>query len=111
VEDADATAELLTELGGARRLEGLPSGPADRERTVDLLMGSFPVRLVTPLSAESTVSLDRGPRWWSVCLRVPDLDAALDGLEASGVSVMERDERHARTDPETTHGLPLEWTA
>jgi catechol 2,3-dioxygenase-like lactoylglutathione lyase family enzyme len=79
VEDVEATAALLAELGGAVRIDGLPIGSPSIERTIDLQMGPVPIRLVTPLTTESRHSLDAGPRWWSVGLQVPDLDAAIAG--------------------------------
>ncbi|MFI5053408.1 MAG: VOC family protein [Acidimicrobiia bacterium] len=110
VEDVDATFELFQEFGGATRVEGLPTGPAELERTVDLQMGPTVVRLITPRSDQSRYSLDRGPRWSSVGLRVPDLDSALAGLERAGVKVLGREGAVAWTDPATTAGLPFEWT-
>jgi catechol 2,3-dioxygenase-like lactoylglutathione lyase family enzyme len=111
VEDVDATAGLLAELGGATPIEGLPTGPSTLERTLDLSMGPVPLRLVTPLSGESRYSLDRGPRWWSVALRVLDLDAAVGGLERAQCSVVAQDGGVVWTDPASTAGLRLQWTA
>lgn len=111
VEDVDTTFTLFEELGGATKIDGLPAGSPDVERTLDLQMGPTPVRLVTPKSAESRYSLDRGPRWWSVGLRVADLDAALAGLEQAGIGVLGRDGNRAWTDPADTAGLPFEWTS
>ncbi len=110
VEDIDVTAELLGELGGAVPIERPSSGATPTERTLDLQMGPVPLRLVTPLSAESAYSLERGPRWWSVALRVPDLEAAVVGLESIGCPVIRRDNGSVWTDPESTAGLPLQWT-
>jgi catechol 2,3-dioxygenase-like lactoylglutathione lyase family enzyme len=110
VDDVDAAFKLFQEFGGATAIEGLPAGPAELERTFDLQMGPTVVRLVTPISEKSRYSLDRGPRWWSVGLRVPDLDATLVGLERAGVTVLGRDGAVAWTDPATTAGLPFEWT-
>jgi len=111
VEDVEATAELLEELGGAKPIGGLPAGPSPLERTLDLSMGPVPLRLVTPLRGESRYSLDRGPRWWSVALRVLDLDAAVAGLERASCSVVGRDDGAVWTDPASTAGLRLQWTA
>ena len=111
VEDVEATAGLLEDLGGATPIEGLPTGPSALERTLDLRMGPVPLRLVTPLREESRYSLDRGPRWWSVALRVDDLDAAVAGLERAKCAVVGRDDDTVWTDPASTAGLPLQWTA
>jgi len=110
VEDVGATADLLAELGGAMRVEGLPVGPASIERTLDVRMGPVPIRLVTPLAEESRYSLDRGPRWWSVGLRVPDFETALAGLEASGCAVVREEGGVAWSDPAATAGVQLQWT-
>jgi catechol 2,3-dioxygenase-like lactoylglutathione lyase family enzyme len=108
VEDIDATAELLAALGGATATSDQPVSAL--ERTLQLSMGPVPLRLVTPLSPKSAYSLERGPRWWSVGLRVGDLDAAVAGLERAGCSVVGRDESSAWTDPASTAGLRLQWT-
>jgi catechol 2,3-dioxygenase-like lactoylglutathione lyase family enzyme len=111
VDDVEATAGLLAELGGGVPLEGLPAGPPSLERTLDVAMGPVPIRLVTPLSAASRYSLEAGPRWWSVGLGVSDLDAALAGLEAAGCTT-ERDEGGiAWSDPAMTQGLRLQWSS
>jgi catechol 2,3-dioxygenase-like lactoylglutathione lyase family enzyme len=110
VEDIDATAELLGELGGAKPIADQAVGPSALERTRDLSMGPVPLRLVTPLSPDSGYSLDRGPRWWSVALRVGDLDAAVAGLERLGCPVVRRDDGAVWTDPASTAGLQLQWT-
>jgi len=110
VEDVEATAELLGELGGAEQIAGLPTGPPSAERTLDLQMGPVAIRLVTPLSAASRFSLDSGPRWWSLGLRVPDLAAALAGLERAGCAVTRVSPEIAWSDPSSTFGLRLQWT-
>ncbi|HLG66783.1 MAG TPA: VOC family protein [Acidimicrobiales bacterium] len=110
VEDVEAAARFLGELGGARPLEGLPAAHGTADQTIDLSMGPVPLRLVTPRSEESPYSLARGPRWFSVCLRVPDLAAALGGLERAGCPVV-REGEVAWTDPAATAGLQLQWTS
>jgi catechol 2,3-dioxygenase-like lactoylglutathione lyase family enzyme len=110
VADIDAAAAMFEDFGGACRMIGRPTGPSTLERTADLMMGPVPVRLVTPRSPASRYSLDRGPGWSSVGLRVDDLDVTLAQLERAGVKVEARDGRIAWTDPDTTCGLALEWT-
>ena len=112
VTDADRTAALLAELSECERVDGNPRGPDAAERTIDLRIGDITLRLVTPRSAESRYApvLERGPRLWSYTLRVPDLDQALDALGQRGISVVQRDDSLAATDPSATLGVAMEFT-
>jgi methylmalonyl-CoA/ethylmalonyl-CoA epimerase len=113
VADADATAQHLTDLSAAEPVTGNPAADDAVERTVDLRIGDVTLRLVTPRSDASRylAVLDQKPRLWSYALRVPDLDAALARLTAVGVKVIDRTGSLAWTDPATTLGIPIEWTA
>jgi catechol 2,3-dioxygenase-like lactoylglutathione lyase family enzyme len=111
VDDTEATAELLAELGGAKPLEGLPAGRPSIERTLDVAMGPVPIRLVTPLTEESRYSLATGARWWSVGLQVADLEAALSGLRTAGCEVVGAEGGIVWTDPATTAGVQFQWTS
>jgi catechol 2,3-dioxygenase-like lactoylglutathione lyase family enzyme len=112
VHDAGATASFLTELAGATEVDGLPRQPDADDDVVDVAIGDFVVRLVTPRSASSryAAALERGPRLWSCGLRVAHLDAALGALEAHGATVTHRWPGLAVTDPASTFGVPFEWT-
>jgi catechol 2,3-dioxygenase-like lactoylglutathione lyase family enzyme len=112
VADADATADRLREVAAAVDVANLPSSDAPAERTIDLQVGDIVMRLVTPRTETSRYweVLQRGPRLWSYAVRVPDLDAALDGLQGAGVKMTAREGSRAWTDPATTVGVPIEWT-
>ncbi len=112
VADADATAARLVDLAAAEEVTGNPAADAAVERTIDVGVGDVTLRLITPRSdASRHVSvLERGPRLWSYAVRVPDLDAAIDGLAGEGIKVVDRDGPIAWTDPATTLGVPIEWT-
>jgi methylmalonyl-CoA/ethylmalonyl-CoA epimerase len=112
VADATETAGFLTELAAATTVDGNACGPKDRETTVDVKVGDLVMRLVTPLAPDSPYAgvLDRGPRLCSYALRVRDLGAALQALEAAGVPTVWREDGLAATDPAATVGVPTEWT-
>ncbi len=113
VADADRSAQHLRDLAGADDVEGLPVSDDLDERVVDVRVGDCTIRLVTPLHAGSRYwsPLAQGPRFWSYAIGVADLDGALAALSAAGVRVVDRDGTRAWTDPGTTHGIPIEWTA
>lgn len=112
VADAESTAAFLTDLAGARLVQGNAQGPKDREHTIDLAVGDVTVRLVTPLSSESPYASDgASSRLCSFALRVADLDSALSSLESAGVPTVRRESGFAATDPSATFGLPIEWTS
>lgn len=112
VADADATAALLVDIADGKLVTGYPAAAVGVERTVDVQVGDVVMRLITPRSDASrhVAALDIGPRLWSYAVRVPDLDAALTGLEGAGVKVLGRMGPVAWTDPATTVGIPIEWT-
>jgi catechol 2,3-dioxygenase-like lactoylglutathione lyase family enzyme len=112
VADADATAARLVDLAAAEEVTGNPAADPAVERTIDVAVGDVTMRLITPRSDASrhVAVLERGPRLWSYAVRVPDLDAALDGLAGEGIKVLDRDGSIAWTDPATTLGVPIEWT-
>lgn len=112
VPNAHETAAFLADLAGATPVTGLTSTPPDLEETLDLEIGGFVVRLVTPRSAQSPTAdvLAAGPRFWSCGIRVADLGAALVALEGAGVGVTQRWDNLAFTDPASTFGVPFEWT-
>ena len=112
VADADATADWMAGLMETKVVEDNPAGPAELERTVDLLVGDITIRLITPISPDSryAAALQSGPGVCSFALRVADLDAALSALDREGVKTAYRTEGLAATDPATTLGLRLEWS-
>jgi hypothetical protein len=112
VADADVTAAWMADLMDTAVVEGNAKGPDDLERTIDLAIGDITIRLITPRSPESryAAALDRGPGVHSFAVRVPDLDAALDALEAEGVAATYRWGALAGTDPRSTLGLRIDWT-
>jgi catechol 2,3-dioxygenase-like lactoylglutathione lyase family enzyme len=112
VTDADATASFLTDLVGAKPVDGNAHGPADRETTVDLAIGDVVLRLITPRSPASPYEplLAKGPRLCSFALRVGDLGATTAALEAAGVPTLWRQDGLVGTDPAATCGLHIEWT-
>jgi catechol 2,3-dioxygenase-like lactoylglutathione lyase family enzyme len=112
VADAESTAAFLTDLAGARLVQGNAQGPRDREQTIDLAVGDVTVRLITPRSSESPYAGDgTSSRLSSFALRVADLDSALSSLESAGVPTLRREDGFAATDPSATFGLPIEWTS
>jgi hypothetical protein len=113
VADADATADLLAEVANGTDVTDNPRRAESVETTRDVLVGDLVIRLVTPRSDESLLApvLAGGPRLYSYALRVPDLDATLDILEAEGVKLLARDGGLAWTDPASTFGVPLEWVS
>jgi len=112
VADADATTALLVEMTGATPILGNPTNDDGVDRTMDLQVGDVTLRLVTPRTEGSPymAALSGGPRLWSYAVRVPDLDAALAGLNEVGVGVLDRAGPIAWTDPTTTAGVRIEWT-
>jgi 4-hydroxyphenylpyruvate dioxygenase-like putative hemolysin len=110
VPDATATAEFLEELCGSAATADVST--AD-ETVVEVQIGDLPVRLITPRSPGSWFAplAEKGPRFCSFGVRVADLDAALAALSDAGVTTVERAGDVARTDPATTCGIPIEWTA
>jgi catechol 2,3-dioxygenase-like lactoylglutathione lyase family enzyme len=113
VRDASATAELFAGIAGAREVTGNPRRSSSIEDALDVHIGDFDVRLVTPRTEESRywAPLQRGPRLHSFTLRVPDLDAALRALEGEGVKIAGRDGDIAWLDQEASFGVPIELTA
>jgi catechol 2,3-dioxygenase-like lactoylglutathione lyase family enzyme len=113
VADAGRTASMLQDLLEAELFEGLPLTRPDLETTVDLRIGDFAIRLVTPRAEGSRYApvLDRGPRLWSYALDVGDLDGTVTALEGAGVRVLGRDGNVAWTDPASTFGVPMEWVS
>jgi catechol 2,3-dioxygenase-like lactoylglutathione lyase family enzyme len=112
VADAESTAAFLTDLAGARLVQGNAQGPKGREDTIDLAVGDMTLRLVTPRSSESPYGGDgASARLCSFALRVADLDGALSSLASAGVPTVRREGGLAATDPSVTFGLPIEWTS
>jgi hypothetical protein len=76
-------------------------------------VGDITLRLLTPLADDSPyrATLERGPRLTTFALRVADLDATVEALAAVGVPTVRRENGLAATDPATTFGIPIEWTA
>jgi catechol 2,3-dioxygenase-like lactoylglutathione lyase family enzyme len=113
VADAGATAAFLAEIAGARTVEGNARRADDVEQTVDVVIGDVTLRLVTARSPRSRYGpvLAAGPRLWSYALRVPDLDAALAALQREGIETLGRDGDLAWTEPDSTLGVPIEWTS
>ena len=116
VRDASAPQRLFDELFGARVIYGLPAGPPEDERTVDLAIGDVILRLVEPRSERGRYagtgggSSDSGggpgvsrDGLHSLALRVDDLDQV-------PVPLVERDGDRGWSAPSTTLGLRLEWT-
>ena len=109
VEDIDVTAELLGELGEPYRSNARAAGrPPPSARWI--------CRWARCHCASSRRSVPRAPtrssgvRGGGRCtLRVPDLEAAVVGLESVGCPVI-RPTMARWTDPESTAGLPLQWT-
>jgi catechol 2,3-dioxygenase-like lactoylglutathione lyase family enzyme len=112
VADAASTAAFLVDLASATPVTGNAQGPAEREETIDLRVGDMTVRLITPLSPESPYTLTEGrPGLVSMAYRVADLDASMKALADAGIPTIRHEDGLAATDPSTTCGLPIEWTA
>ena len=112
VTDTAAAATFLVDLVGARPVLRNPTGPQDREATIDLMVGNVTLRLVQPLSSESPYAdIDGSPRLCSYALRVGNLDTCVTQLEGLGIQVTHLSEGLVTTDPSATLGIPIHWTA
>ena len=113
VTDAEARAAFLADLCDAVLVEGNARGPESRELTIDLKVGDITLRLITPQTADSpyAATLERGPRLTTFALRVADLGATVDTLAGAGVAAVRREAGLVATDPTSTFGIPIEWTA
>lgn len=99
-----------------------PGAPeiVDGARIVSLPFGESQIELLTPVAADSPVAKfleRRGPGIHHVCLRVPDLDAALDRCRELGYRLVDEQprvghggHRIAFLHPKSTAGILLELT-
>ena len=117
VDDLDAALRFWRDCVGLRPA-GAPHDVADEAVTVAFMqLGQARLELIQPTSDDSGVARfleRRGPGLHHLCLRVPDLDAKLRQLAASGVELIndvprERDgQRYAFVHPASAGGVLLE---
>lgn len=102
------------------RLAAGPEEEADGAAIVSLRLGDVDVELLEPRDPASPVARfleRRGPGIHHVCLRVPDLDAALARCRAAGYRLVDETPRRgaggrriAFVHPKATAGILLELT-
>jgi methylmalonyl-CoA epimerase len=118
-----AVPDLANALAFYRDVLGLtPGAPetVDGATIVALSFGATQIELLTPAASDSPVAkfLDRrGPGIHHICLRVPDLDAALARCRALGYRLVDDEPRRghgghriAFLHPKSTAGILLELT-
>ena len=118
-----AVADLETALTFYRDVLGLHPGEpevADGATIVALPFGDTQIELLTPIEADGPVAkflARRGPGIHHVCIRVPDLDAALAECRAHGYRLIDEVPRTghggcriAFVHPKSTAGVLLELT-
>lgn len=101
-------------------LEPSPPETADGARIVSIPFGDVQVELLTPAAPEGPIATylaSRGPGIHHLCLRVPDLDAALERCRALGYRLVDAvprtgagSQRIAFLHPTATAGILLELT-
>lgn len=113
---ADALGFYRDVLGGA---VSAPE-PADGAAVVSIAFGDTQLELIEPVDPEGSIArflAKRGPGIHHVCLRVPDLDAALARCRAAGYRLIDEAPRpgaHGRRvaflHPTSTAGILVELT-
>jgi methylmalonyl-CoA/ethylmalonyl-CoA epimerase len=117
VPDLDGAASFYRDVLGLE-----PSQPetADGARIVSVGLGDTDIELLSPDTPDGPISRfleKRGPGIHHICLRVPDLDAALDRCRRHGYRLIDETPRTgaggcriAFVHPKTTAGILLELT-
>jgi methylmalonyl-CoA/ethylmalonyl-CoA epimerase len=118
-----AVPDLEAALAFYRDVLGITPGPpevVDGATIVALPLGDTPIELLAPLTTDGPIAkfLDRrGPGIHHLCLRVPDLDAALARCRALGYRLVDEQprvghggHRIAFLHPKSTAGILLELT-
>lgn len=113
---ADAAAFYRDVLG----LDPSPPEKADRAEIVSFRFGEVELELLAPDEADGPIArfLDkRGPGIHHLCIRVPDLDQALERCRAAGYRLIDETPRRgagghriAFVHPKATAGILLELT-
>lgn len=101
-------------------LEPSPPETADGAQIVSVPLGDVDIELLTPHDAEGPITrflAKRGPGIHHICLRVPDLDQALDRCRTHGYELLDEtprtgagERRIAFVHPKATAGILLELT-
>ncbi len=112
--------EALTFYCDVLGLVPRPPETQDGATIVALSMGEVDVELLCPITTDSPVAkfLDqRGPGIHHLCLRVPDLSAALEACRAHGYRLVDEKPREghdgrpiAFVHPKSTNGILIELT-
>lgn len=118
-----AVANLDDALGFYRDVLGLtpkPATKADGATIVSVPLGDVDVELLAPNTTDGPIAkflAKRGPGIHHLCLRVPDLDAALDACRRHGYRLVDetprpgaQGRRIAFLHPKATAGILLELT-
>ena len=117
VSDLEGAAAFFRDVLGLE-----PSRPetADGAQIVSIAFGDVDVELLTPHASDGPISRfleKRGPGIHHICLRVPDLDQALDRCRAHGYELVDEvpragagGRRVAFLHPKATAGILLELT-
>ena len=117
VDDLDAALRFWRESLGLAQAGAVESIPDEAVDIAMLSLGDAHIELIQPTTADSGVAkylAKRGPGLHHLCLEVPDLDAKLAELQASGCELInerprERDgRRYAFIHPGSTGGVLLE---
>jgi methylmalonyl-CoA/ethylmalonyl-CoA epimerase len=117
VRDLDEAARFYRDILGARLH---PPEVADGARIISVSLGEAGVELLTSDDAESPIGkflARRGPGIHHICLRVPDVAAALDRCRSAGYQLLDQQPRPgadghqvAFVHPKATAGILLELT-
>lgn len=117
VADLEEAATFYRDVLG---LEPSPSETADGAQIVSFALGDVDVELLAPHAADGPITRflnKRGPGIHHICLRVPDLDQALDRCRTNGYDLIDDTPRTgaggrriAFVHPKTTAGILLELT-
>jgi methylmalonyl-CoA/ethylmalonyl-CoA epimerase len=113
-------ADALAFYRDVLRLEPSPPVTADGATIVSLHLGDVEVELMEPVTPEGPVAKfleKRGPGIHHICLRVPDLEQALDECRRQGFRLVDETPRPgaggrrvAFIHPKATGGILLELT-
>ena len=117
VSDAAAAGQFYADILG---VPARPPEEADGARIVSYVLGDVDIELLEPVAPDTPVGrfiARRGPGIHHICLRVPDLDAALERCRAGGYRLIDEvprvgahGKRIAFVHPNTTAGVLLELT-
>ena len=117
VDDMDAALRFWRESLGLSQVGAVASIPAEAVDIAFLKLGEARLELIQPTTDDSGVAkylAKRGPGLHHVCLEVPDLEAKLKALSASGCELInekprQRDgRRYAFVHPKSAGGVLLE---